>query len=227
MCEVFISYSHKDRSIADRICDILKELEIQFFRDEKNIDWGSSITDEVRDALKECLAILVVLSPASLKSSWVHYEIGHASALNLKILPFLSHDDVDIPLYIGSLNYISSYTAIKEYFSDVFPHEKSTVDIASERLVYLLYYLNSKRKYGFIGKEVIPKILESFKCEDCYEASKNQAWYSASDYALKYLRTLGLVKSNERQVKITTKGQKFLQSKNVRMDHPTIFSKEL
>ena len=91
MKTVFLSYSHDDSDVADKIGNILKGLDVSFFIDNKSIDLGTSITSEVRDAITNCRALIVVVSPASLKSHWVPYEIGHASALGKKVIPFLTH----------------------------------------------------------------------------------------------------------------------------------------
>ena len=52
------------------------------FLDKKSIEPGQAITEEVTKALVECVAMIVVVSPASLQSQWVPYEIGHAMGAN-------------------------------------------------------------------------------------------------------------------------------------------------
>ena len=37
---VFISYSSKDNKDANKIVKILKELDINYFRDKKDVNWG-------------------------------------------------------------------------------------------------------------------------------------------------------------------------------------------
>ena len=123
MNTVFISYSHVDSSTAEEITSVLSKLSIDYFRDAKNINWGDSITSKVRDALDTCLAILVIVSPASLKSHWVPYEIGHASAMRKIILPFLTHPSLDIPHYISDLNYVTTIEQVHDYFSNKFSKE--------------------------------------------------------------------------------------------------------
>lgn len=123
MSTVFISYSHVDATSADDLASLLDALGIDYFRDVKHINWGDSISSKVRNALDSCVAVLVIVSPASLKSHWVPYEIGHASALRKIILPFLTHPSLDVPHYIRDLNYATTIKMVKDYFTNTFPHE--------------------------------------------------------------------------------------------------------
>jgi nucleoside 2-deoxyribosyltransferase len=116
MPRVFVSYSHVDKAVARQICQVLDECGIDYFRDEKSIDWGGSIPAEVRAGLAGCDVVVVVVSPASLKSGWVHFEIGHASALDKPILPYLTHPSLDLPAYIRDLRYTSDVESAKKYF---------------------------------------------------------------------------------------------------------------
>jgi len=117
MATVFISYSHLDSEVADRIGDALSAQGVDFFRDMKDIDWGKSINSEVRLGIVQAPALLVILSPASLKSAWVPYEVGYACALGKRILPFLTHPSLDVPDYIRDLKYLTEIVEIEEYFS--------------------------------------------------------------------------------------------------------------
>ncbi len=118
---VFISYCHTDKDYVRVFTEKLKKIEVQYFLDQKKIQWGDSITDEVRSALNECIAVVVIISPASLKSQWVPFEIGHAlganaMGVNKKILPLLTHPSLDIPAYLKDVNCISEIDLAIRYF---------------------------------------------------------------------------------------------------------------
>lgn len=117
MYSVFISYSHIDATVADDICARLESAGVSYFRDIKNIDWGDGINEQVRDALLESQSILVIISPASLKSLWVPFEIGYCAALNRKVLPYLVHPSIDLPGYISGIKCISNPEALSAYFN--------------------------------------------------------------------------------------------------------------
>src|SRR4051812_46756221 len=98
--KVFISYSSIDKIIANRIAKIMQDLKIDYFLDSKDINWGINISSKIKDEIKLSSHIIIIISPASLKSQWVPFELGQATALDKIVLPFLVHSSVDIPLYI-------------------------------------------------------------------------------------------------------------------------------
>ena len=92
--KVFISHSSKDKWAARRISQDLNGLGVETFLDEKDIKTGEPIDESIKKHLKECDELLILLSPASIKSDWVLIEIGGAIALEKKLVPIL--------LYIGA-----------------------------------------------------------------------------------------------------------------------------
>ncbi len=109
--DVFISYSHVDDAFVKKLGQALDTIGIQFFQDVKDIDWGVGIPEKVREGLDTSRAIIVVLSPASVKSQWVPFEIGHAMAAGKAVLPLLVHPSIELPGYIRNIKCI---TTIKE-----------------------------------------------------------------------------------------------------------------
>jgi len=92
--KIFVSHSSKDKWAARRIAKDVEELGHTVFLDEKDIATGESITDSIQTHLKESDHLLLLLSPASLTSSWVLVELGGAMALGKKVIPIL--------LYVGA-----------------------------------------------------------------------------------------------------------------------------
>jgi hypothetical protein len=131
MSSIFISYSRIDNEIADRIVNILSDLSIAYFRDVKDIKWGDAINSTLRTAIHSCAAVLVIISPGSLKSQWVPYEIGHAAALGKTILPFLTHPSIDIPLYMRDLNFVTTYDQVRDYFVHLSPKPEELPAVAT------------------------------------------------------------------------------------------------
>jgi hypothetical protein len=121
---VFISYSHKDKEIANQIILALKDLSLDYFIDEEGIKWGEPINEEIEENLKHSTHQIVIATKSSINSHWVPYEIGIARGLSLtenvdiKILPFLSGPKIDLPDYLRKLKYIDSIEKLKGYFKD-------------------------------------------------------------------------------------------------------------
>ena len=113
---VFISYSRIDKEFARRLLRKLAKIGINCFLDEKNIEWGNSISDTISGALKECAAVIVIISPASLKSAWVPFEVGQAVSTGKRILPLLTHPALDVPLYLANFNCVKHISDAARFF---------------------------------------------------------------------------------------------------------------
>lgn len=116
---IFISYAHEDSALVDELCNRLSAAGMQFFRDTKEILWGGSISSDVQQALEQAGGVVVVVSPASVKSQWVPYEIGYATALRKPILPFLTHPSIDLPGYLADLRFITDLDQIRTFIGQV------------------------------------------------------------------------------------------------------------
>ena len=115
---VFISYSHIDEAFVRTLTSGLDELGVEYFLDVKDIEWGGNVTETIADALKACSSILVIVSPASLKSHWVPFEIGQATALGKTVLPLLTHPSLEVPGYLKNLNYKTQLKEALEFFKN-------------------------------------------------------------------------------------------------------------
>lgn len=113
---IFISYSHINKDIARRLSKRLERMGMDYFLDEKDIGWGSPISQEVSRALGDCVALIVIVSASSLKSTWVPFEIGQAMSANKKILPLITDPALDVPAYISNLSYVTEINAAVKYF---------------------------------------------------------------------------------------------------------------
>jgi hypothetical protein len=132
---VFISYSHVNKDIARRLSKRLEGIGLDHFLDEKDISWGSSISQEVSQALADCVALIVIVSASSLKSTWVPFEIGQAMSANKKILPVITDPALDVPIYISNLSYVTDINAAVKYFkSDSWKQHLATLTASPSRV---------------------------------------------------------------------------------------------
>lgn len=116
---VFVSYSRVDKDAAKRVEAILRKKGVEYFLDERDVEWGAGIDASILNALERMTHLIVLVSPASVKSQWVAYEIGLAKGKGLRVLPLLLHPSVDLPPFISDLNYKTSYDDIESYFTTV------------------------------------------------------------------------------------------------------------
>ena len=158
MANVFISYSHKNSDVAGQIAAILSECNISYFEYERDIVWGKPITTEVRENLKEAKAIIPILSPASLKSQWVMFEIGFAVGAEKDVLPFLTDPDLDIPDFIRDLRCASSLEKVRSFFSEIDFTDVSSTSLES------IDFLFTQQKIDFQElSETMPDLLREMK----------------------------------------------------------------
>lgn len=126
--KVFISYSNVDQKEADKISRMLSKLGVDFFLDRKDIDLGDPINKKIQEALNDCSMILIIISPASLKSQWVPYEIGQAKALNKTILPYFLHPSLDVPSYLQGIHYKTKLNDLKKFFKHLIKDSQTDKD---------------------------------------------------------------------------------------------------
>lgn len=107
---VFISYNHVDRNFVKKLADNLQDFGLSVWWDEWEIKVGDSIFQKVNDGITTSANLIVVLSPASINSSWVQREVGSAvmkqlsSEKGITVLPVLL-EDCDIPVLLRDIRW--------------------------------------------------------------------------------------------------------------------------
>lgn len=87
--DIFISYSTKDTTIAELLASQLRLKDLSVFLAHQTIDIGPRWETQVLDALRSCRLAIPILTPQSLSSDWVRYEIGAFWALGKLVAPAL------------------------------------------------------------------------------------------------------------------------------------------
>jgi hypothetical protein len=104
---IFLSYSRDDRDEARSIYDALIKAGRECFLDEKNLQPGDRFEDEIRDAIATADEVWIVVSPSSLKSTWVQREAAAAWALKKRTVPILFRCGAgDLPEFLTGTNAI-------------------------------------------------------------------------------------------------------------------------
>jgi hypothetical protein len=83
MKHIFISYSHEDSEIADRLAADLRDAGLSATYDKWMLRVGDSILEKVASVVSESAFIIVLLSPWSVESKWVKKELSLAMASEL------------------------------------------------------------------------------------------------------------------------------------------------
>lgn len=130
---VFISYSWKDASVAERIkASIPDRFEVWF--DKEQIAPGDPISKAIQDGLNGSDYYVLLISENSISSPWVQREIATAVELadkkKLSVVPVLLHA-VDVPLEFKGLLYIdfrSSVAAGIQNLRDFFEKQAAPIE---------------------------------------------------------------------------------------------------
>lgn len=115
--QIFISHATADKWIAKVICEKIEGVGASTFRDDRDIDGGDDIPDEIRQQIKRSREMIVLFTPESVDRAWILLEIGAAWGWrkDFPIVPIRNHIEIDpIPDIIKSkkaitLNDFDSY----------------------------------------------------------------------------------------------------------------------
>lgn len=87
--DIFISYSRRDQEFVTRLASDLDAQVANVWFDQSTIQLGQKWHDEIMDGIRECKAFILVLSPDSMKSKYVHEEVDKALELGKTIFPVI------------------------------------------------------------------------------------------------------------------------------------------
>jgi hypothetical protein len=105
----FISYSHKDETIARNVRNDLEAAGIATWMDDK-LEPGTPIWEQaIRDALKSSLAVILIASPNAKEGPYVRGELHLAESHRLEVLPLWMEGNtwIDcVPFSLSDTQYI-------------------------------------------------------------------------------------------------------------------------
>jgi ATP-dependent Clp protease ATP-binding subunit ClpA len=105
----FFSYSHEDSEFALRLAEDLKAEGAAVWIDQLDISPGEEWDNAVEDALANSPRMLLILSPASVKSKKVRNEIAFALDEQKALLPVF-YQDCAVPLQLRRIQHIDFRT---------------------------------------------------------------------------------------------------------------------
>lgn len=107
---VFLSYSSDDALFVQKIVDMLKEMNVPYWKAPEMIPAGSNYAREIPRAIKGCEVFLMVVSKAAQESIWVEKELDSAIN-NRKIIVPIKIDDEPLndvyKFYLSNVQMIS------------------------------------------------------------------------------------------------------------------------
>jgi hypothetical protein len=88
---VFVSHSSKDNWIAGQIAKEVQALGGEPWVDLNNLRGGDAFQEEILEAIRNCTEAIVLISPNSVNSQWVSYEIGAVAVQGKRVTPVLNN----------------------------------------------------------------------------------------------------------------------------------------
>ncbi len=93
LVNVFLSYSHNDKLFVEMLKLDLEKRGINTWHDDDRLDIGDIVSDVIAEGIKQSWCFLIVVSPQSINSNWVKYELDEAYDAHIskgkRILPVL------------------------------------------------------------------------------------------------------------------------------------------
>ncbi|HZE63679.1 MAG TPA: toll/interleukin-1 receptor domain-containing protein [Pyrinomonadaceae bacterium] len=105
---VFVSYAREDKGPASELIGQLsRQSNFHVFTTDK-MSAGENWQSKIKKELSKSDYFLVILSPTSIESKWVQFELGAAWGLNKFIIPVVTSEEVinRIPLEFSHLKVI-------------------------------------------------------------------------------------------------------------------------
>jgi hypothetical protein len=113
--DVFVSYSKKDKEVADAICKTLEKDGIRCWIAPRDVQPGVEYADAIIEALNTCRVFLVILSGESNSSPQVRREVERAVSKDLEILTFRIDDAIlsrAMEYYLSNRHWLDASNAV-------------------------------------------------------------------------------------------------------------------
>lgn len=110
---VFISYSSKDKLVADAICSRLESQNIRCWIAPRDVNPGEDYSTQIVEALDRCSVVVIVFSSWANQSRHVKNEVDRAFNLNRIIIPFRvdkAEPDKGLAYYLAKTHWLDAIT---------------------------------------------------------------------------------------------------------------------
>lgn len=140
---VFISHQKADATICRHIADYLKEAGIDVYFDEYDNDLkiyrqsnnAKGVVDSIKKGIQQSSHMLCVISPNTLHSKWVPWEVGYGyDKTTLSALTLKGITDEQLPEYLKTVQLVRGTKTLNDYISNLAGEYKEKM-FSSKRLI--------------------------------------------------------------------------------------------
>lgn len=158
--DVFISYSHEDKSLADIVCSELTRDEIKCWYAPRDIKAGESWAGSIIKAISSAKILVLIFTSRSNESTQVRREIERATSKNIKVVPFRVENkdfSADLEYFISSCQWVDAFTRpVEEHVKELLEEIRKILP-PKERLSYTkgsTYRWLEITDEGYLGESV-------------------------------------------------------------------------
>ena len=111
--DVFISYSHEDKKVADAVCSIMEKKNIRCWMAPRDITPGKPFAEAIIDGIKGSKVFVLVYSSNSNQSNQVIKEVDRAVHNGLAIIPLRLEDvpmSKQLEYYVSDVHWLDALT---------------------------------------------------------------------------------------------------------------------
>ncbi|WP_222718588.1 toll/interleukin-1 receptor domain-containing protein [Algoriphagus sp. AK58] len=125
---VFLSHQQKDKDVCRKISDYLTAADIDVYFDEDDEDLKAyrqtnrpqGVVDSIKKGINYSSHMLVVVSPNTLYSSWVPWEVGYGyDNTHLGVLTLKGIKDESLPDYLKTTTIIRGTKSLNAYIASI------------------------------------------------------------------------------------------------------------
>jgi branched-chain amino acid transport system substrate-binding protein len=167
--EVFISYPHKDKVIADAVCAKLEEYKIRVWIAPRDVPPGTNFAGSIVDAIDNCKLFVLIWSANTNASEHILNELNQAFDDGTPVIPFRVENvepSKALKYYIGRTHWLDAMNP---------PLEKHIVTLAETILTNLGRQAEIKPKPAVVKEKEIREEKKKEKEEGKKPASKPSA----------------------------------------------------
>jgi len=165
--DVFISYSHKDKKIAELVCSVLENDKIKCWYAPRDILPGENWSGAIIKGISSAKLFILIFTSSSNESTQVFKEVERADHRKIKMIPFRVEDKIpceDLEYFISSCQWIDAFThPIEEHVNDLLKAVRKIIPVPEP----ISYSKGAKYKWWMVIDEGDHGEDIKFECQSC------------------------------------------------------------
>ncbi len=117
---IFISYAHKNMLTAQIITQNLIQTGVPIWMDRMKLIGGSAWLNEIQKGIENAQAVLLIVTPDSMKSKTVQQEYAYAIQLGKPIIPVLAKNTSNIPDELKKFQFVDFRKHVYDALTDLY-----------------------------------------------------------------------------------------------------------